>query len=138
MTLTAALYSRLAVDATLTAMLSSYQGGPAIVTVDDDGVMGDVVPPFVMIAAPDVDEPFDAKVETGRDVVRPVRCYTAATGSVVAVEAIAERVRYLLHRQPVGLADGAFLAECAGPVGTPTDSSFYGREVTVRVTSLPT
>jgi hypothetical protein len=132
----ATIAARLAGDATLTALLSTYRSAPAVLVVGDGAVPEDVGLPFIAVVADVVvDEPYDAKNAVGRDVTVPVRCYTAATGSTLALESITERVRTLLHRQPVGLDTSAFMATCSiSPA--PTDDSLYGREVDVRVMSL--
>jgi len=52
----------------------------------------------------------------------------------VTVEAIAERVRALLHRQPLTIPGFAgLMAECSGPIGA-DEPDAYGRIVTVRMT----
>lgn len=136
MSLPTALYQRLAADATLTGLLAQYRSLPAIVVGDLDTLPEDIVPPFVIIDAAEFNEPNDTKQDDGREVAQPIRCYTDATGSTLLVEQIAERIRFLLHRKPAGLLPGAWRAECSGPVIAPTDTSFYGREITARVTSL--
>lgn len=138
MSLATAVWSRLAVDPVLAAKLATYRGGPAVVVADEDTVPEDMGLPFVAITGVAFDEPNDAKVEGGREQELVIRIYTASTGSTLLVDELAERVRSLLHRLPSGLADGAYIARCSGPVVAPTDASLYGREVTVRVTSLIT
>lgn len=137
-TLTEALWARLAGDPVLGSMLATYSGAPAIVTADGDTLLEVLPTPFVILTGSESDLAFDTKDRDGREVIRVVRCYDDANGDVLPVEAIAERVRYLLHRKPVGLADGAYIAECTGPIVTPSSSEFYGREVQLRLVSLPT
>lgn len=132
------IHARLVGDVTLAGMLATYRGAPAVITTDDDGVMEDVEAPFVIVAGADVDDPYDAKDTDGRDRLIAVRVYADATGSVALVDSIAERVRALLHRQPAGLGDGSFVADCSGPITAPTDTAFYGRQLTLRLMSLPT
>ncbi|MDZ7732199.1 MAG: DUF3168 domain-containing protein [Acidimicrobiia bacterium] len=136
MSLSTSIWSRLADDATLTADLGTYGGEPAVIVADEDTVPEDYPLPFVVVAGPDYDEPNDTKAEDGREQEILIRAYTDATGDTSTVETIAERIRALLHRQPVGLVDGAYIVRCSGPVVTPTDASLYGREIAVRVTSL--
>lgn len=136
--LSTTIHARLAGDATLTALLSTYRSAPAVIVADEDTVPADVAPPFVIIAGPAFDEPNDTKTDDGREQEVIIRAYTEATGSTLAVAAIAERIRTLLHREPTGLATGAYIAYCSGPVVAPTDDSFYGREISCRVTSLIT
>lgn len=136
MSLATAIYQRITADATLTGLLATYRGAPAVVVGDLDTLPEDIRPPFVVVDAAEFNEPFDTKQDDGREVSQPVRCYADATGSTLLVEQIAERIRFLLHRKPTGLLPGAWRVECSGPVIAPTDTSFYGREITARVTSL--
>lgn len=132
MNLTAALYDRLAGDATLTALLATYRGEPAIFTVDP--APPDAALPYIVTAGSVVDNAWDTKTTRGRQVWRDVRCYAPATGSSVTVEAIAERVRALLHRHYLEVDDHVtYLAETAGPIAS-GDTEAYGRIVTVRLT----
>lgn len=130
--LTGALYDELAADATLTAMLTTYGGNPAIFTTDP--APGDADLPYIVTAG-DVAQAaaMDTKNSLGREVRRDVRCYTAATGSAVTVEAIAERVRTLLHRRALTIAGFVWiLAECSGPF-VADEPDAYGRIVSVRM-----
>lgn len=136
MTLSTALWARLAGDLTLAGMLATYQGDPAVIVGDEGALPGDLDPPFVVIHGSDQDFAADTKQDDGREVLRPIRCYTTGGGSTLEVEAIAERVRELLHRQPDGLLPGAYVAECEGPTVAPTDPQFYGRQVLLRLTTL--
>lgn len=130
--LTQAIYDRLAGDGVLTAMLNTYGGAPAIFTTDP--APGDALPPYIVTAGEVAQEPFDTKLSRGRTATRDVRCYTAAGGSAATVEAIAERVRALLHRQPLTIADHAWvMAECSGPQ-VADEQDAYGRIVTARIT----
>ena len=129
---TEAIYDVLAGDATLTAMLSTYGGEPAIFTTDP--APGDAELPYIVSAGEVAQTPWDTKTTRGRVVMRDVRCYTDATGSAVAVEAIAERVRALLHRQTLAISDfECVIADCSGPTVADGPDA-YGRIVTVRLT----
>lgn len=130
--MTAALYDRLAGDATLTALLATYRGEPGIFTVDP--APPDAALPYIVTAGNVVDNAWDTKTTRGRQVWRDVRCYAPATGSSATVEAIAERVRALLHRHYLEVDDHVtYLAETAGPIAL-GDSEAYGRIITVRLT----
>lgn len=130
--LTQAIYDRLAGDATLTAMLAAYQGQPAIFTTDP--APGDATLPYIVTAGEVAQEPWDTKTTRGRVITRDVRCYTVAGGSAATVEAIAERVRALLHRMEVTISDHEWImAECSGPIAA-DEQDAYGRVVTVRMT----
>ena len=130
MNLTAAVYDRLSGDATLAGLLAAYGGGPAVFTVDP--APGNASLPYIVSAGEVAQSPFEAKNAAGREVIRDVRCYAAATGSAVTVEAIAERVRALFHRYEL-LVDEfeTLVAEASGPVSADEDDA-YGRIVTIR------
>lgn len=129
--LTEALYDRLAGDGTLTALLAAYDGRAAIFTIDP--APGDAALPYLVAAGSVVDSAFDTKDRRGRQIWRDVRCYAEADGSARVIETIAERVRALLHRQPLEVEGfGVFLAECSGPVSRDEEDA-YGRVVTVRM-----
>jgi len=130
--ITEAIYDVLAGDATLTALLTTYGGEPAIFTTDP--APGDAELPYIVSAGEVAQSPWDTKTTRGRVATRDVRCYTDATGSAVAVEAIAERVRALLHRQTLAITDfTCVIADCSGPVVADGPDA-YGRIVTVRLT----
>jgi len=130
--LTAAIYDCLAGDATLTALLSTYGVTPAIFTTDP--APGDAELPYIVTAGEVSQAPFDTKTTLGRTIVRDVRCYASASGSGITVEAIAERVRALLHRQALTIAGFAWIwAECSGPI-VADEPDAYGRIVSVRLT----
>ena len=130
---TEAIYDVLAGDATLTALLTSYGGEPAIFTTDP--APGDATLPYIVTAGEVTHTPFDTKNTRGRQIWRDVRCYAdAAGGSAAAVEAIAERVRTLLHRQPLAAAGFVWIwTECSGPIAADEDEA-YGRIVTAKIT----
>ena len=128
---TQAIYDVLAGDATLVALLGTYDGAPAIFTTDP--APGDAELPYIVTAGEVAQVPFDTKTTLGREITRDARCYTEADGSAVTVEAIAERVRFLLHRTSMAISGYQWvLAECTGPqVADEQDS--YARIVTVRM-----
>ena len=129
--ITEAIYAVLAGDATLTALLATYGGEPAIFTTDP--APGDATLPYIVSAGEVAQTAWDTKTTRGRVAVRDVRCYTDATGSAVVVETIAERVRALLHRQTLTISDFVcVIAECAGPVVADGPDA-YGRIVSVRL-----
>lgn len=128
-----AIWSRLRGDATLTGLLAEHGDGSAVIVADEDTVWGSVDTPFVMIMGPLSDDPDDYKVEPGRDVLISVRAFDDATGSTLRVAEIAERIRTLLHRQPVGLMPGAWSCTVSGPSVAPTDTTLLGRQLDVRI-----
>ena len=128
-----AIYDTLSDDTTLTALLSTYEGEPAIFTVDP--APGDASLPFIVIG-PILDQaPFDTKTSRGRSARVDVRCYAAATGSSADIEAISEQVRTLLHRESLLIDDHAWLwSSCYGPISA-DEEDVYGRIITVQVTA---
>jgi len=129
--LTQGIYDYLSSDPPLVGMLASYEGAPAIFTIDP--VPGDAVLPYVVSAGDVTDTSFDTKLERGRRIWRDVRCYTAADGDAMPVEQIAERVRGLLHRHILTVAGyGVLVAECSGPIAS-NEHDAYGRIVTVKL-----
>ncbi len=131
MNLTAALYDRLAGDATLAAFLAEYDGGPAIFTTDP--APEDAELPYVVSAGEVSQRAFDSKTTRGREVWRDVRCYAPSSGSAATVEAMAERVRALFHRYRLEV-DGheVIVAEVSGPVTADEDDA-YARVLTLRL-----
>jgi len=127
--LTAAVYGRLTGDATLAGMLATYRGGPAVFTTDP--APGDASLPYIVTAGEVAQSPVDTKVDRGRRAFRDVRCYTAADGSAMLVESMAERVRTLFHRYELTVTGfGVIVANCVGPVAA-DEQDAYGRILTV-------
>lgn len=132
MNLTQAIYNRMATDAQLTAQLATYRGAPAIFTADP--VPAEAARPYVVSAGTVADVPFDTKTTQGRQITRDIRIVADATGSLAALEAMAERVRTLFHRAPLGGIDGMenVVAEVAGLAMIPSDPTLYALTVNVR------
>jgi hypothetical protein len=130
--LTQAIYDVLAGDATLTGLLNTYDGEPAVFTTDP--APGDAAKPYIVSAGEVAQEAWDTKTTRGRIATRDVRCYTAESGSAAVVERMAERVYTLLHRQAIAIEDWTVvIAECSGPIAA-DEQDAYGRIVTVRFT----
>jgi len=131
---TEAIHDRLVGDGELETLLASYGGEPAVFTVDP--VPGDAELPYVVTVGQVWARPFDSKTTRGRELMRDVRCYSEADGSAALIEAIAERVRTLLHRQPLTIEGfGVWLTECSGPVSV-NEPDAYGRIVSVRMSMM--
>jgi hypothetical protein len=130
--ITEALYNCLANDYTLTAMLAlSATGAPAIYTPDLAPIDGPM--PYIVSAGEGVSSPFDTKTTRGWRVWRDIRCFAPKDGSVVLVEQIAERVRWLLHRKPLTITGyDVWVADVTGPTPTGEDDA-YGRVLTLRM-----
>lgn len=127
--ITAAIYDKLAGDATLVGLLASYEGNPAVFTIDP--APGNAELPYIVSAGEVAQAPFDTKTTRGRDVIRDVRCYAGADGSVILIEAIAERVRALLHRQELVINGFRWLvSDCAGPI-VADEPDAYGRIISL-------
>ena len=126
-----ALYERLAGDATLAALLATYEGKPAIFTPDlapDDAEL-----PYISAPGEGSQAPFDTKTTRGLRVMRDIRCYASPDGSAVIIEQIAERVRVLLHRAPLTIAGYRVeVADVSGPTMNSEDDA-YGRQLTLRM-----
>lgn len=131
--LTPSIYDRLALDGTLAAMISTYKGSPAVFTTDP--APGDADLPYIVTAGEVSQAPFDTKTSRGRSLIRDVRCYADGNGSAVVVEAMAERVRALLHRQPLTIAGFDWIvSDCGGPIVA--DEGVSGVRVYGRIISL--
>ena len=134
--LTAAVYDVLAGDATLQGLLADYNGVPAVFTTDP--APGDATRPYIVTSGQVSDAAWDTKTGLGRRVMRDIRCYDDADGSVVTIEAIAERVRELFHRQSLVVSGfGVLVAICSGPVEA-DEPDAYGRRVTCQWTMQQT
>lgn len=132
--LTQAVYDLLTADVTLAALLATYgeYGGPAVFTTDP--APGDATLPYIVTAGEVVHAPFDTKTGEGRRVWRDFRCYAEADGSSETVEAIADRVRALLHRQAIAVEGYRVeIVDCAGPTAADGPDA-YGRIVTAKIT----
>jgi hypothetical protein len=129
--LTAAIYQKLASDVTLTDMLATFGDEPAVFTTDP--VPGSAELPYVVSTGEVSQSPFDTKQTRGRSLIRDVRCYAAADGSAVLIEAIAERVRALLHRQALTINGYSWmLSDVTGPI-VADDDEVYGRIISVNI-----
>lgn len=132
--LTQAIYDKLASDATLIGLISTYEGNPAIFTTDP--TPGDADLPFIVTAGEITQTPFDTKDCRGRDAIRDVRIYDNPDGSSITIEAIAERVRLLLHRQPLTISDFSWImSDCTGPI-VADENDAYGRIISIRVVAM--
>lgn len=129
--LTPGIYDKLAGDATLIGLLAEYKGSPAIFTTDP--APGDADKPYIVTVGEVSQAPFDTKTTRGREAIRDVRCYAEANGSAVVIEAIVERVRALLHRQPIVIDGFTWLvSNVTGPI-VADERDVYGRIVSLRL-----
>lgn len=128
--LTQALYNALTGASDLTDLLNTYEGEPAIFTIDP--IPGNAVLPYIVTAGEVAIRAFDTKTTEGKEFTRDIRCYDTAQGSAEIVEGIAEEVWEVLHREPLTF-DGHtwILTECSGPIQADEEDA-YGRIITIR------
>lgn len=129
---TAAVQTKLAGDPTLIGMLASYQGAPAIFTAAP--IPQDAPFPCVVTAGNLADLADDTLDRLGRDIRRDVAVYFPWSGSSLAVEAAAERIRAVFHKQPLAVAGFHHVMTLAsGPVTAPVEGDEVGRVVSLRI-----
>lgn len=129
--LTRAIYGIMVADGTLTALLATYGGEPAIFTTDP--APPDATRPYIVTVGAVALLPADTKTTLGIDARRDIRCYADADGSAGTVEAIAWRVRELFHRQAVAMDDYSVWWCDVTSVVNADEPGVYGRVVTVRL-----
>jgi hypothetical protein len=138
MDLTASLYDALADDATLSAQLATYAGGPAIFSGDlppgDFSIGGD---PCLLIRPPTDEINRDTFSSFARSVTIDLFLYATAGMSAGSIDDAAARVRVLLHRQYLpSPASGAAQPFCtvSGPFGAPaSEPSIAARRLSARL-----
>lgn len=130
--ISAAFYTILSGDATLTGSLSTWKGKPAIFTYEP--IPKEVDKPYILTVGAISDEPaLDTKDSTGRRIVRDIRIYSDLTGTSANIETMAERVRTLFHR--VGISVTGFktiYVNVSGPI-TADEEDVYGRVISVEL-----
>jgi len=126
-----AFYDLLSSDTILTDMLALYDDAPAIFTIDPVPENADL--PYIVIPGAVTQIPNDTKLSRGRSAIQDLRCYAAASGSSIEIDAIAERSRELLHRKALAI-DGFswLLSDVAGPI-VANEPDIYGRILSVSV-----
>ena len=126
------LYDHLVADTTLTNLLSTYEGEPAIFTIPDPP--GDADLPYIVIGPIVAQSPADTKTTRGQFYRVDVRCYTENTGDAAPVDEIAERARIVLHRQEIFTTEFDWVFTiCDGPISSDEDDA-YGRLLTPQIT----
>lgn len=130
-------YALLTGDATLTALLSTYEGSPAVFTFDP--VPEDAVVPYIQARGETRSFKADGLDQKLREFSRTIDCYAAADGNPLAVSDIADRVVELFtHPSSLAISGynvvGTFVD---GPVIVDSDTETYGRSVEVRVLIYP-
>lgn len=134
---TKAIRDRLIAETGLVADLDVYLSEPAI--FDDqapDDYLAQQAKPCIVIPAPSARDNASTLTETIWAETREVRLYAKRSGSLAALDVLAEVVRDAFHLRPSEiLVDGGTctIATASGPLGTPTtDPSLVGRRVTLR------
>jgi hypothetical protein len=143
MDITQAIYNKLTADAALVGLIANYPSGspgnPAIFT--SWPVPPDAGRPYVFTRGEVTARHFDELASNlGLDVQRDVSVIADNTGSDANVEAIARRVRAVLHRQPLTIPNGSHvMTQCTnGPVPAETDDTLTGRQLTFRIVAMET
>jgi len=137
--LSKAIYQMLINDTTVTSLLSTYHGGPAVFTFAP--YPEDAVKPLIITEGSVSDSARDTKTTIGDDIRRDVRCYTDETGDQMPVEQLGQAVKELFHRHEEKLQSymtGFGVVKCwadgprAANVHT-VDEFVYGRIVSLTV-----
>ena len=124
--ITKAYFDRMAGDATLVALLPTFEGQPNIFS--SGFVPESAVLPWVEFDGQFSSIPFDTKTTNGRELFTDIRAVGKRSSSAVDVEAIAERVYFLFKDHSLSVAGfGTILGDCSGP------ESANGSETIVRV-----
>ena len=138
--ITQAFYNVMVSDGVLAALITAYDGDPAVFTVDP--VPEDAVRPYIQttgnnsdIADPTMD---DASGDGLRNVTRDILCFADEKGAPEQIEAIALRVRELFS-SPYGAGVpitgwGIIRMRVSGPTQFDPDADTYGRSVEVDMT----
>jgi len=130
----AGIRSRLAGNAPLCALLAVYGGVPAILTEPLPADYEVEAKPSIIVGEPILNDADDTYTNNGRDIQLRARIYSKHNGSSIAINAVAEAARALLHNwTTASFPGGSLLASfVSGPVAGPTsDPSIEGRILTV-------
>ena len=129
--LTIAIRGILQADATLKGLLSVYRTTGA--AVFSDPPPQDANLPYIVISHSVASAPFDTKTTKGRAVERDIRCYASVGSDHTKLEAIAERVFALLHRQNITVTGFSLvIASASGPYAAPDEPYAIGEIVSIR------
>lgn len=134
-----ALYDALTGDADIMEAIGTYDGAPAVFT--STPIPGDAPDLFIVSPANVRATPRETKTTRGRQIDRYVYVYGKETGSEADVEAVAEMIAQLFHRDPGALSitgRSVYIASVSGPVAAPTAEDMYGRLVIVTINTEET
>jgi len=100
--LTKAIYQVLINDPTVTGMLTTFHGVPAVFTFAPypEGAQR----PLIITEGSIRDVARETKTTIGQSIMRDIRCYTDETGDQALVEELGEAVKELFHRHESTLA----------------------------------
>lgn len=128
---TKAFYQRMVGDSALTALLSQYQGNPAIFM--DARVPPHAETPYVHSHGLVSQAHLDTKTEQILEPLRDIGVFVDR-GSENTLFAITRRIHDLFHRHDLAIDDAnTFIAEVSGPLEAPTDEYIVGSILTVRL-----
>lgn len=126
-----AFYTRMKDDATLTALLATFESEPAIFT--DDRIPAEAEAPYIHSHGNVSLTHADTKSEDLEEITRDIGCY-CDRGQTAVLNAIATRVHDLFHRHALDIDSATTLiAEVSGPIPAPTDEFTIGAILTVRL-----
>ena len=134
--LSTAIYSRLAADATLTALLGTTVGVPSIFAKlpVPTGAVYPLVKTVTVVA--DVDQ--DMLTTQVREISRDIAVYGKIATDFDKVIDAAERIRALFHRQPLTVAGWrVFEVRASGAIDAPAEAAEIGRIVTLSIRLQP-
>jgi hypothetical protein len=130
--ITDAVAAKLAGDATLAGLLSSFAGVPAVFTARP--VPEGATAPFLLTEGSVADVAEDTLRRFGRRITRDISIWFPADDDPTNLETAAERVRTLFHKQPLAVAGHHHVMTLAsGPVPAPDSGDERGRVVTIQV-----
>ena len=123
-------------DSTLTGLISTYEGSPAIFS-------GYPVPagaelPYILISQILGNESYNTKGVKGREHIRDIAIFAKETGSLVEIDAIAERVRTLFDRTYSLSITGFEVVSCevSGPIEGPLEDEIYMYVITLNIKAM--
>ena len=129
--LTQALHAKLAGDPDVIAWAAAYGGGPAVFT--GDAVPANAVLPFVHVHPASSDTDRSTLRRRGREIIQDISLHQEFGGNASAISRTAEKVRDLLHYQPLTVPGWEVVFMIAsGPIGMSEEAGYLGRSVSIR------
>lgn len=131
MNIRAALYAKLAAASSVTSKLAPYVSGPAIFTARP--VPQNAARPYLALSLV-ADPSEDVLTTVRRRAVFDVTCVADFTGSMKALDELAEAVRAALHQQRLTIAGRHHIeTRCLGSAEAPTDATLAGVTLTFEI-----